>query len=189
MTDTTVDTTSRLDRAVSPEWSLGIANEEPRYPADLEGINLLVEANVTGSITRDDRKNGDSRTYYSKTDQIMLFPPPPTLPQESFTLFQKWEGYVIEIGRETFSARLTPLEGQGSDQIAEIYLDEVGEIDQDLLEPGAVFYWSIGYRRRPSGTKERSSIIRFRRLPNWTRYELKRAERRAQEIDELFEDA
>ena len=55
--------------------------------------------------------------------------------------------------------------------------------DLDLLEPGAVFYWNIGYRDRPSG-RERISTIRFRRLPVWTADELKVADQEAARVRE-----
>ena len=92
---------------------------------------------------------------------------------------------MIEVGEDTFLARLTPIVGEGPDQEAEIYLDEVDEEERSLIEPGAVFYWSIGYLDTPSGRK-RQSVIRLRRLPAWTRRELEAARVEAARLRDLL---
>lgn len=106
---------------------------------------------------------------------------------EHFVALQKWEGYVTAVLEETFRARLIPMKGQGGDQEAEIFLQEIDEKDRELIEPGAVFYWSIGYDDRPSG-RQRASRIRFRRLPTWSASEIAHAERDAERIKSLLED-
>ncbi len=117
--------------------------------------------------------------------QLFLEPFPPPSFTDSFKAIQKWEGYVIEVYEETFLARLIPILGEGADQEAEIYIEEVEPVDQVLIEPGAVFYWSIGYLDKPSG-RHRDSYIRFRRLPAWTRRELKAAREKAKMLQELL---
>ena len=104
-----------------------------------------------------------------------------------FRVIQKWEGCVIEVYEETFLARLVPIIGEGADQEAEIYIEEVDPADQVLIEPGAVFYWSIGYLDKPSG-RHRESCIRFRRLPVWTQRRLKAAEKKAKVLQELLNE-
>lgn len=93
---------------------------------------------------------------------------------ERFDLLQKWEGVVTDVGDETFVAELITISGDEEDMIAEIYLKNVHEDDRELVEPGAIFYWSIGYLRTAQGTTKRKSDIRFRRLPRWTRRQLKK---------------
>ena len=92
---------------------------------------------------------------------------------------------MIEVGPDTFLARLTRIVGEGPDQEAEIYLNEVEEEDHALIEPGAVFYWSIGYLDRPSG-RIRASVVRFRRLPAWTRRQLEAARAEAAKLRDLL---
>jgi len=105
---------------------------------------------------------------------------------DTFRALQKWEGYVIDVYEDTFLARLIPIRGEGSDQNAEIYIEEVEPADRALIEPGAVFYWSIGYLDRPSG-RHRDSFIRFRRLPAWSQSELEAVRREAKRLKELLD--
>ncbi len=52
---------------------------------------------------------------------------------------------------------------------------EISEDDQELIRPGAIFNWHIGYEME-RGTVKRSSIIRFRRMPKWTESDKEKAE-------------
>jgi hypothetical protein len=69
---------------------------------------------------------------------------------------------------------------------AVIPLEEVPDSDRGFVEPGSIFYWSIGYRTGSTGQKERVSQIRFRRLPSWTRGERREADREASKFEELL---
>jgi hypothetical protein len=117
---------------------------------------------------------------------LLLNQPPLYISKEHFNARQKWEGFVIEVKKDTFIARLTPIIGQGPDQETEIYLDEIEPEDQSLIQPGAIFYWSIGYLDRPSG-RRRVSIIRFRRLPTWTTKEREIAKAKAAELETFLD--
>ncbi|WP_155942703.1 hypothetical protein [Pseudoxanthomonas suwonensis] len=95
---------------------------------------------------------------------------------------QFWEGIVLDVEDDEITVRLTDKTSGQPDCEASLSLSEVDEEDRDLVREGAVFYWHVGYEMRPSGRK-RSSMIRFRRMPAWTKTDLKRVENRA---DELF---
>jgi hypothetical protein len=130
--------------------------------------------------------NGGSAATVSSFE--LMFSLPRMRPStETFNVLQKWEGVVTEVLDDAFVARLIPIVGEGPDQEAEIYLDEIETGDQDLIEPGAMFYWSIGYLNRPSG-RWRASFIRFRRLPSWTEPELEAAEAKAARLKSLLND-
>jgi len=105
---------------------------------------------------------------------VLVFPEQP-IRWAHFRSLQKWEGVVLDIQDDVFLARLVDLGGLGPDEEAEIYREEVSRDDLDLLEPGAVFYWNIGYRTSPAGQRTRASEIRFRRLPVWTAEEIEAA--------------
>lgn len=107
-------------------------------------------------------------------------------PSTRFEVLQKWEGIVLDVLPDSFTARLIDLTLEGSDEEAEFALEEIDEGDKDLLKPGAVFYWNIGYSDSPSG-RARVSIIRFRRLPVWRSEELERAKRDAERLSGLLE--
>lgn len=131
------------------------------------------------------RANGTSNTLRIHLGQFLLSAPLLANGQEFFQAMQKWEGHVTQVGADTFTARIVRIVGEGPDQEAEIYKEEVASDDHALIEPGAVFYWSIGYLDRPSG-RLRASIIRFRRLPVWSKHELENAEAKADNLKGLL---
>lgn len=98
---------------------------------------------------------------------------------------QSWEGVVEEVLHEdekVYVKLIDKTDRSASDSFAYVPLDQFDPEDADLIVPGAIFYWYVGYETRPSGRK-RSSMIRFRRVPAWTASDLKRTEA---EADELF---
>lgn len=107
-------------------------------------------------------------------------------PSTRFEVLQKWEGIVLDVLDDSFTARLIDLTQQGFDEEAEFALEEIDEGDKPLLQPGAIFYWNIGYSDSPSG-RARVSIIRFRRLPIWRSEELERAKHDAERLSDLLE--
>jgi hypothetical protein len=155
---------------------------------------LLTEPNRSQAITTQTHSldqsgtfkyNGGSALLTLNVFQPLLDLPPLRIARERFNARQKWEGFVIEVREDTFIARLTPIIGEGPDQEAEIYLEEIEPEDQSLIQPGAIFYWSIGYLDRPSG-RRRVSLIRFRRLPAWTKQEREAARAKAINLKSLL---
>lgn len=102
----------------------------------------------------------------------------------SFVPLQEWEGHVIEIGADHFTARLTDVtvDASQADEEADFPLDELADEDRKILKVGAVFRWNIGYERSGAGSKRRVSQIVLRRLPQWTQRDLKKADDRARRI-------
>jgi hypothetical protein len=92
--------------------------------------------------------------------------------QAKFRSLQSWEGRVVEVSEDSFVATLVDLTMPGTEEHVELDLEEVTRDDRHLVIPGAVFYWSIGYREDPSGSRSRASEIRFRRLPRWSAREV-----------------
>jgi hypothetical protein len=111
-------------------------------------------------------------------------PPEPT--RDVFVPLQRWEGVVLEAHGESFTARLTDLSADGPIEEVELQRADVADDDWALIQPGAVFYWSIGYMDSASGQRSRVSTLRFRRLPVWSSEELEASERRASEIAEVL---
>jgi len=102
-------------------------------------------------------------------------------------LSHHWECTVDALIGETFLATLRSLKDPAdSEKEAEIPVDEVSSDDRELLEVGAVFYWTMGYEVSPSGTRRRFSQIKFRRLPAWTRRDLRHVEQRADALFQMF---
>jgi hypothetical protein len=113
--------------------------------------------------------------------QVVRSPEPKS---DHFHALQQWVGVVDRVEDGTFIARLEDRTTEGPDEQAEFDVSEIPSGDQDLVAPGAVFYWSVGYRTSATGTRSRASAISFRRLPAWTEEERKQAQKRAQEIAE-----
>lgn len=107
-------------------------------------------------------------------------------PSASIDVLQKWEGRVLENGKDFFRAVVFDLVDMTTEEEVEFDLAEVTDDDLALVRPGAVFYWSVGYRVEVSRTKSRTSLIRFRRLPVWSRDDLRRRERRVSEYREAL---
>ncbi len=162
-----------------------LGNTINRDDLDLTGVDFLIPAGDNKSYTRTGLQRSSTDTLQAKPHNFLLSRPQPKRMHERFRAIQKWEGYVIDADDEVFRARLIPLKGEGCEQEAEIFLSEITDEDREMLQPGAVFYWSIGYLEKPSGTM-RASIIRFRRLPTWTAQELTAAETKATELKELL---
>lgn len=146
---------------------------------------LFTDDAVSEERTYLEYSNGESFSKKMNLGQIVVFPPPLKRPREIFIALQKWEGYVTEVKEDVFCARLIPIVGEGTEQIAEIYIEEVDNPDREMIEPGAVFYWTIGYNDKPSG-RQRASIIRFRRLPIWTQSDINAASDRCANLREVL---
>lgn len=110
------------------------------------------------------------------------FPQVSTPPRDNFVTLQKWEGVVMDVTKDSFIARLYDLDKKSSDEEAEFPCEEISEEDRELIMPGAIFYWNIGYHDSWCGQRRRSSVIRFRRLPAWRAEEIEASKREAERI-------
>lgn len=150
------------------DWSL--AQEEKQYDSSSESRQY-------------DRP---TKLEYQPIDLSQLFPPPRRQRREfqsTFSALQEWEGYVLSVSAETFSARLIDLTEckEYEEEEIDFPLADLSDSDLKELRLGAIFRWAIGYRRTRGGTKERISKVVFRRLPAWTKRELENNRRKAEE--------
>jgi hypothetical protein len=132
----------------------------------------------------------DDYVLGNRTAEPLIFaiPQPPKV-SFHFQVLQQWEGTVIGIEDESIIVRLRDLAGsEVPEKRATISRDEVSDSDHNLIRVGAIFYWVVGYRIELHGQKSIVSTVKFRRLPSWTRRELKRVEDRASEFDIFFEE-
>jgi hypothetical protein len=108
-------------------------------------------------------------------------------PEQHFLLLQLWEGTVVQLIDNEFSAVLYDLTNPShGDERATFSIEEVADPDRPLLAPGAIFYWSLGYEVVRSGTRKAVSEIRFRRLPAWSRRDIARLNIVAEKFSKLF---
>ncbi|MDX1760620.1 MAG: hypothetical protein R3218_00535 [Christiangramia sp.] len=92
--------------------------------------------------------------------------------------FTKLKGFVTSINEDYFSANLLESNEEGTYEIGEFDLMDVDEDDRELLNEGAVFYWTFGHFVH-NGQVKKQSEIRFQRLPQLG----------AAELDKIFDEA
>lgn len=105
----------------------------------------------------------------------------PSPPHPRFIVLQRWEGTVLEIGQNDFSARLRDLTDIGMDEETSLFKEDLSMDDRLLLKPGAIFYLNIGYQTSVTGQRIRGLTIRFKRLPKWSADDILDAWNRGQE--------
>ena len=158
-----------------PEVGTGAANMPDVQPSALGAVAVTADISVT-----------ETQTSAPPRHQRR---PPPGGPREHFDIKGKWQGHVVSVGEETFTAIIEDVLEQSPDEQVEIYLEEISPDDRPLVVPGAHFYWAIGYRDVIGGYRMRASIIRMQRLPGWTADDLREARGWATRIQQLAEDA
>ncbi len=105
------------------------------------------------------------------------------------TVSQAYEGTVVSAPspQGDFDARLHDVtDPNNPEEVASFSVADVSESDRRLIVPGAIFYWVIGSEKSRYGQVTRTSRLRFRRLPQWTRRQLRRVDERAKELSRLF---
>jgi len=110
------------------------------------------------------------------------FANPPSSRKSFYTKTQKWVGYVTEIKRESFNAKLTDLTTKGTNENTEFDFDEITDEDKKLIQVGSAFYWSIGYLHSENGQITKESLIRFQRAVEFTNEDNDEALERAQSL-------
>lgn len=104
------------------------------------------------------------------------------------TLLQQWEGTVADISERDFVAVIRDLTNPSNPEEQAVFaIEDAADPDRSLILRGAIFYWSIGYEETPAKTRKTFSIIRFRRLPAWTRSEIHAMQKEAVRLRRLLE--
>lgn len=145
-----------------------------------------IEAGVdsASSQKRDADTSAVVKGRSASNEEVPHIPVKRILKRPALIPLQEWEGHVVSLSNEGFTARLVDItaEQQLATEEADFAIEEVSDSDLDLLREGALFRWAIGYETAPSGSKKRVSQLVFRRLPKWTEREIKQADRRAAEL-------
>lgn len=134
--------------------------------------------------TSDPESTSDIYTVASQFENRIIRRPKPTISKGRFILLQQWEGAVLNIYEETFTALIyDQTNPQNDPEEVDLLLEEVSPQDRPLLQEGAIFYWSIGYDDLSNGQRKRSSNIRFRRLPAWSKKDIDRIMEKASALN------
>ena len=130
--------------------------------------------------------DSDERANILKQKDRVVNLKPFTSIRSRFIDLQKWEGIVLDVSKNSFIGRLIDLTHDDQDSEAEFSFEEVHHEDKPLLTPGAIFYWTIGYKE-DRGQRIRASMIRFRRLPARQKEEIEAAKEDAQNTRDLLQ--
>jgi hypothetical protein len=115
-----------------------------------------------------------------------VLPVPVTVERPQFVTLQEWEGVVTLVRDDAFTARLTDVKRRSPDEEGEFSVGELRDDDVSLVRPGAIFRWSVGIITMPGAAKITASQVVFRRLPQWTKRDLQRADALAGKIIQGF---
>lgn len=96
-----------------------------------------------------------------------------------FNNTQRWIGHIVELHKETFTAKLEDLSSPLTYEYAEFDYKEVPPDDSEYISVGNVFYWSVGYNVS-NGQVLKASVIKFQRLPY---YDMAEQNRKVKIID------
>ncbi|MFD7698026.1 hypothetical protein [Streptomyces sp. NPDC059805] len=118
-------------------------------PSSLDSLN---------SKTPSTRDSGSKRYNYDPARPISR-----RKDSKQFIPLARWEGTVLERYDSYFVAEVIDLNTDES-ATAEFDLAELTPGDVHLCEPGALFYWTIGYDVKEGGQRSRVSVLLFRRL-------------------------
>ena len=105
---------------------------------------------------------------------------------KKFHTLQEWEGYVIDVSEDEFTARLLDLTDDANEEDEEVTvpLSEIAETDYKHLYSGSIFRWVIGHEYSERGTLRRVSEIIFRELPVMSASDRSDGQKWAKEIAE-----
>jgi len=97
---------------------------------------------------------------------------------------QEWEGVVDWVDGDEFGATLADMTRPDAHELEQdtFSMEEVRRDDEELVKPGAVFYWTIALVTSDVGQRSYASFVRFRRLPAWRTQDVREARERASEL-------
>lgn len=153
---------------------------------DERDVHILDPIHVS-SATSDETSGTAAGTYRARQTVVGGIYAPRNLTsaiQERFEVIKHWEGVVINVEAETFSADLRLVESSYpvADSQIEIDLDNVPEGDRSLVQKGSVFYLTVGTRYPAGGRPEKSTRLVFRRMPRWSEGDIRRSEAIAEDL-------
>lgn len=158
-----------------------IMTEDRRYEDELaEFLDKLVLPKPDAYTT-----TGDPLIFADS--EFAVDPSIRSLPRGLFKLLQAWEGVVVSVSEAEFVAKIRDRTNRDNPE-EEVTLpkEDISPSEKDQIVPGAVFYWSIGYKDAPGEPRRRVSQIRFRRLPAWSQTEISMANKYAETLRRAF---
>ena len=145
------------------------------------------DENASGSAAGRTFKDGNFVSMPAQHPGRVFRMPPPRKAPYQFRLLQQWEGTVTAIGEDEFTAELRDLTDPKRPREEAVFdIEEISLGDRPLFVLGSVFRWSMGYRTSIEGQRERVSLFRFVRIPDWRKSAIADMERRTATLRESF---
>lgn len=185
-----LDTNADGDPEHDPKWIESVAKRRFPQQYDLTLRDATVRATVldVGEVAQNPTAAGTNELRRISS-MIPAIPRSSPRVRDAFIPLQEWEGLVLEVRADGgFVARLTDVaaQGQSVEEEAEFPATEINDDDRPLVVAGAIFRWTVGFLRSSAGTRKRTSQVVFRRLPQWTKNDLARADKQADELSGYF---
>jgi hypothetical protein len=180
MTTATITTPSDLEvRPLSPTApvQMDIVPE-----ADIAVHSDLISPQPSSTFTQTGQTRRPS-TWSTPTSLVQK-------PDLGVTGLDKWEGKILEMDGDTFTAELYPIGREGIPITADFDLDLLGS-DAVNVVPGDVFYLSVRTVKGPSRRPTRTESLRLRRLGRITAEEVQavyaKADALMEHLEQLFD--
>ena len=105
----------------------------------------------------------------------------------TFQVLQKWVGEITDIDDSSVWALIAHEDSpEHFIEVVELAIEDF-QMDQDVLEVGMVFYWSLGYEYH-RGTARKYSDIRVRRTPKWSHAQVEAIRLRAKGLAATYKN-
>ncbi|MDO9426038.1 MAG: hypothetical protein Q7T93_04335 [Methylobacterium sp.] len=164
-------------------YSKSVYSDAVKYRVDLERRKAAV-LGVNQKRVESTEVSFDLNVFQSQIKPVWIGRPQDRSTRLSLQPLQEWEGYVVEISDDGFTARLVDITaGQIVEgEVADFLISDLSEDDKASLRVGAIFRWVIGYQRSAGGNKRRVSQVVFRKMPAWTKRDISNAKERAAKL-------
>lgn len=147
---------------------------EETPPVELKGERIEAAFRAIPSETRPKAERvvetATSSTLPARSRGIRLVAGPIRNRLATFVTEQRWHGYVTDVTEQTFKAIVYDVSAADGEEIEEVEFDrkDVHSLMRNLINPGAIFFWDIGYEVDPGDQRNRKSIISFPTIHRYT---------------------
>lgn len=170
-----------LRRTTPADWPRFVM--APVEPESKLAIGVAQRSTVSEQAGEIEPASGTDYVQRFRPSEMVVPVPPVGQPSPRFHKLQEYEGEVLSLSVSDFVARLVDLTDKDAQRLeATFSIDEVSPSDSRLLRKGAIFYWIIGFKDYLNGQRKTEQFLRFRRLPIWSRKDLRRLEARVDEL-------
>jgi len=133
---------------------------------DEERIEAAFGALPIDTRSETERRLSDTATTSVQTAAprgMKLFARPTRNRLATFVTEQRWQGYVTDVSEQAFKANVYDVTNSDGDEFEEVEFGrrDVHILMRDMIKPGAIFFWDIGYEIDPGDQHNRKSVISF----------------------------